>query len=101
MSNCTISVKLNGQVAQKSVAVPGEDKGRTKHDSIVPFLPLDRPDDTIEILFEKGAGVLFLWYVEILLVRNEAPQGKLLPAPSLDEEPNLDVPVNPQDLMQP
>ena len=65
MSDCTVSVTLNGEYVQKSVAVPSEDKGRTKHDSVVS--DLQGKFHEVEIQFERGSGVLFLWYVELLV----------------------------------
>ena len=65
MSACTVTVSLNGDELLKSAQVVSEDQGRTKHDS--EFDADEHKEGEIEIFFDGGAGVLFLWYVEILV----------------------------------
>ena len=65
MPNCTVSVKLNGTVVKSRAKVPGEDKGRTKHD--VALKNLSSEQNTVEVSFDEGRGVLFLWYFELLV----------------------------------
>ena len=59
MDPCTITVKINGEKVLKNAQVLGENHGRTTHDTIMEELT-DEPG-TVEILFEEGSGILFLW----------------------------------------
>ena len=45
--------------------MPGEDKGRTTHETEMTDLSGDNSSVTIK--FDRGDGVLFLWYVEIIV----------------------------------
>ncbi len=63
MAACTVTVKNNGDELLQGVQVPSEDQGRTVHES-----ELDDPENgEVEIFFDGGAGVLFLWYVELIV----------------------------------
>ena len=65
MPACTVTVSINGDELLKSVQVPSEDQGRTTHESKLDVD--DAQDGEIEIFFDGGQGVLFLWYVEIMV----------------------------------
>ena len=65
MAACTVTVGINGDEVLKSVQVVSEDQGRTKHDS--EFDAEENKEGEIEIFFDGGQGVLFLWFVEILV----------------------------------
>ena len=65
MPPCTITVSINGQKVLKTAQVLSEDQGRTTHDSEMEEVT-DEPGE-IEVLFDGGQGVLFLWYFEILV----------------------------------
>ena len=65
MPACTVTVSINGDELLKSVQVPSEDQGRTTHESELDVD--DAKDGEIEIFFDGGQGVLFLWYVEIMV----------------------------------
>ena len=65
MPACTVTVSINGDELLKSVQVPSEDQGRTTHESELDVD--DAQDGEIEIFFDGGQGVLFLWFVEIMV----------------------------------
>ena len=46
--------------------MPSEDKGRTKHEIVLDTLT-DQVNE-IEVKFDKGSGVLFLWQFELLVL---------------------------------
>ena len=63
MSPCRVNVTVNDQKLQNAAEVPGENHGRTTHDSR--FNPKDKNE--LEVKFVSGNGVLFLWYFELLI----------------------------------
>ena len=72
MDPCTITVTINGERKLKTAQVPGENHGRTTHDT--EMTDVTDGEFEVEIFFDGGAGVLFLGYIEILV--QEADAGK-------------------------
>ena len=73
-----MTVSVNGKKVQRTAGVLSEDQGRTTHDSEMKNVS-GEPGE-IELYMDGGSGVLFLWYVEILI--KEAP-----PLPVLEGKP--------------
>ena len=65
MPPCTVTVSINGEKVLRAVQVLSEDQGRTKHDSEMEEVT-DEPGE-VDVFFDGGDGVLFLWYYEILV----------------------------------
>ena len=65
MPPCTITVSINGEQVLKTAQVLSEDQGRTTHDTEMEDVT-NEPGE-VEIFFNGGQGVLFLWYLEILV----------------------------------
>ena len=65
MHPCEITVSIDGKPVLKKVQVLSEDQGRTTHDTEIEKVS-NKPKE-VEVLFNSGRGVLFLWYFEILV----------------------------------
>ena len=76
MPSCCISVSINGNKLRSSEEVPSEDKGRTTHESVISEEDVKADPGEVELFFEDGNGVLFLWYIEILVKPKKAKKAK-------------------------
>ena len=63
---CLVSLVINSSKKLDQAEVCGEDKGRTTHNSEMTNVT-DKPG-TVDLLFDDGEGMLFLWYFEILVL---------------------------------
>ena len=64
MNPCTATVKVNGEVQKADIPVKGEHKGRTHTGCVVKNL-INGEDNTIEVDFVGGQGILYMWYFEL------------------------------------
>ena len=71
MSSCKVTVSINGKKLRSKAEVPSEDKGRTTHETVISEKDVGADPGEVEIFFESGQGVLFLWYIEILVKPNK------------------------------
>ena len=76
MPSCCISVSINGNKLLSSAEVPSEDKGRTTHETVISEEDVGADPGEVELFFEDGDGVLFLWYIEILVKPKKAKKAK-------------------------
>ena len=60
---CKATILVNGEVQKSNIDVKGEHKGRT-HTGTFPLNLRDEEDNEVEIKFDSGEGVLYLWYFE-------------------------------------
>ena len=65
MPDCIVTLSVNNECVMRSARVQDGNKGRTKHDIVLKNLTSEQ--NTVEVAFDQGYGVLFLWYFELLV----------------------------------
>lgn len=83
--NCVMNIWLNGILVKDRAEVPGEHKGRTL--DYMPVNPellryegqFDVPENTVEVDFYGGSGVLFLGYIQVGIRESQDASNEAVP----------------------